>query len=195
MMAIEICGLCIIVLGWFVNNILSKRKEHQYQQRRDQKNYLDSQLSKLYGPIYGILLENERLVKQLQDQFNREIVFRMGIPLTPREEKIWVHMLEKFFFPNNRRIINLILQNVDLIEGNRFPNSFLHFIDYAVGFELLHKQYLDLNIPYGFHYIENFPQEFQKEIILVTSKLKQYQWNLVDSQTMLKVTKQGDFSD
>ncbi len=164
-MIIGICSLCIAIIGWFVNDFLSKRKQQQYLQNRDQKDFVDRQLSKLYGPVYGILLENDRLIKQLQIQFDRKTVFYNGVSLTQKEEKIWVHMLENFFLPNNRRIVNLILQNVDLLESNVFPNSFLHFIDYAVGFELLHKQdEIKTGIPNGFIFEKFIRIPFQKLI-------------------------------
>jgi len=169
----------LVAIGWLVTHYLSKTKDRELQRDRDRKGYLDRQLARLYGPIYGLLMQNERLVRQVQERLGRKTVFESNRSLTDEEEKIWVHALENYFLPNNRRIVDIIINNVDLLEGYRFPDSYLRFIDYTVGLEMLHKQYQDLGIPYGFRYKENFPVEFERDIISIVSRLKKSQWELV----------------
>jgi hypothetical protein len=165
---LTICGLVLVAVGWLVSHFLSKSKDRGFERDRDRKAHLDRQLAQLYGRIYGLLMQNERLVRQIQDR-----------TLSDEEEKIWVHALENYFLANNRRIVELITQNVDLLEGYRFPESYLRFIDYAVGLEILHKQYHDLGIAYGFRYTENFPAEFQRDVVTMVSRLKKRQWEFV----------------
>jgi hypothetical protein len=186
---LTIIGLGIVIAGWWITNTLAKRKDYQLELKKWKKEHLDSQLSTFYGQIYGILLENDRIRVQLTKQIGRKIIFRANKPLTDDERKLWLFYVENYFIPNNRKIVNLIKNNSHLLNGFSFPKTFLSFIDYSVGWELLHEQYKKLNIDYPLHYPENFPREFKTEIVGMVSKLKKQQWELVSLKTIEKKTK------
>jgi len=171
--------LLLIVVGWLVTYRLEKNKELEINRLDNQKNHVDIQLAQLYGPIYGLLLENDRVRHQVQMQFGRTTVFESESPLSKYEERIWVHYLENYFLPNNRKIIDLIQRNVHLLQGVKFPKSWITFIDYAMGYEIYHKQYKDLGAEYGFCYIENFPTDFRQDVVEMVSSLKKKQKELV----------------
>lgn len=54
-------ALVLTVVGWFVTCRLAKTKEREITRRADQKVHIDMQLAQLYGPIHGLLLENDRV--------------------------------------------------------------------------------------------------------------------------------------
>lgn len=176
---IMVISLAVIMAGWLVTHYLSKKKERYFEAIKWQKSHLDNQLSSLYGPIYGLLLENDRHRKDIEEIFGRSIIFEGGNPLSEEEQKIWLHYLENYYLPNNRKIVEVIKSNIHLLQGTSLPKSFINFIDYTVAFEASHKQYKDLGRLYGFHSKMNFPVDFQKQIINEISELKKQQWNLV----------------
>lgn len=175
-------GLLLVGFGWLVSFYLGRRRDRELEMMRLRLDHINNQLSQFYGQVYGLLLENDRVRGLIREQFGRQIVFEGGKSLDKDEEPQWVHYLENYFLPNNRRIINLLVNNVHLWEGKVVPTSFLRFLDYAIGFEALHKQYRDLGREYGFHWIEGFPKEFRTEIIATVSELKSTQWVLVGNQ-------------
>lgn len=181
---IGVAALVLTVVGWLVTYRLEKDKEREIARRADQKVYIDMQLAQLYGPIYGLLLENDRVRQHVQTQFGRTTVFEGGSSLPKDEERVWVHYLENYLLTNNRKIVDLIRANAHLLQGVEFPNSWLAFLDYAIGYELFHKQYHDLGIEYGFHYTGNFPKEFQQDIVRTVSSLKKIQWDLVGQELL-----------
>jgi len=172
-------ALLVAIVGWLVTYRLEKNKERETARTADEKAHIDLQLAQLYGPIYGLLLENDRVRQHVQSQFGRTTVFAGGSPLPKDEERVWIHHLENYFLPNNRKIVDLIRGNVHLLHGVEFPKSWLAFLDYAIGYELFHRQYRDLGSKYGFHCPENFPKEFQQDIVRSVSSLKKKQWELV----------------
>jgi hypothetical protein len=176
---ITLLGFIIVIVGWLVSYFLARKKDRDFEKLKWTKSHLDQQLSEFYGPIYGFLLENDRLRQVIQEQFGRIIIFEGGNPLTEEEQKIWILFLETYFLPNNRKIIDILTKKVHLLQGYQYPKSFLAFLDYAIGFEALHKQYLNLGKEYGFHQKINFPIEFREEVIKVMSSLKKKQWEIV----------------
>ena len=101
-------------------------------------------------------------------------------PLPPDEERLWVHYLENYALPYNRKIVELIEDNVHLIDADGFPESFRDFLDYATGFELLHRQYKDLGREYGFHHTFSYPKQFTRDIMSKLSELKRRQHEMME---------------
>lgn len=184
-LTIAIVGPLVVVAGWIVSYHLGQRRDRNLEATRIRLNYVSDQLSLFYGRVYGLLLENDRVRRQQHEQFGREAVFAEGSRLPPDEERLWVHYLENYFLPNNRKIVNLVTEHVHLWAGETVPPSFLAFLDYAVGFESLHRQYHDLEREYGFRYVSNFPEEFRKDIVETVSRLKKLQADLMASALLL----------
>ncbi len=172
-------GVTAAVIGWWVSHYLAQKKERHFEQLKWAKAFIDSQLSELYGPIYGLLLENDRHRIDIEEIFGRSTIFVGSIPLTDEEKNIWVHYLENYYLPNNRKIVEIIKEKIHLLVGDELPKSFLSFIDYAVAFEAAHKQFNDLGKQYGFHSKTNFPIQFKSEINQEVKFLKKKQWALM----------------
>lgn len=176
---LQLCGLLVIAIGWLISYRSARLRDQKIEEEKQKILYLNEQLSKFYGPIYSLLLENDRIRLIIQKQMGRDVIFPVGHSLTKDELKIWTHYLENFLIPNNRLILNTIENNVHLIQGVRFPEEYLDWIDHAIGYELLHKQYLDIGKEYGFYSIINFPKEFRESIVNSISQLKKRQQELV----------------
>lgn len=177
-----VISLILVACGWVTSYLFGRKRDRELEITKIRLNHVNEQLSVFYGQVYGLLLENDRVRRQVQEQLGRQIVFEGGRSLEPDEEKLWVHFLENYFLPNNRKIIDLITNNVHLWTGNSVPPSYLKFLDYAIGFESLHKQFKDLDREYGFHFIESFPQEFRNQIVDTVTRLKHVQWVLVNTK-------------
>jgi hypothetical protein len=172
---IELIGIFIIAAGWLITYFTARLRDQKIEREKQKVKHLNEQLSKFYGPIYSILLENDRIRKIVQEQIGRSAIFEAGGELTKSEFKIWSHYLENYLIPNNRQILNIMKNNFHLTTGYTFKQEYLKWIDYAIGYELQHKQYLDIGKSYGFHSIYNFPIEFRTSIINTMSQLKMAQ--------------------
>ncbi|WJJ95304.1 hypothetical protein [Algibacter luteus] len=183
---LEIIALVLVIIGWGITYWLAKKQDYHLELKKWEKELLDNQLSELYGKIHGILLENDRIRNVLIEQLGRKSIFRHNIPLSNEEEKLWLYYTENYFLPNNRKIVDLIKSNTHYLIGNEFPEIFKVYIDYAIGWELLHDQYLKIGREYDLHARENFPLGFQKRIIKDFSELKTRQWELVSENRISK---------
>ena len=177
---IKVFSLIMVALGWIISYLLSRRKDQKLESQKMKLQYLNGQISEFYGPIYSILLENDRIRQLIQDQFERKTIFEAGKELNKDEQEIWVHYLENYLIPNNRKIIDILINKIHLLQGYSFPSIYREWIDHALGYEVLHKQYKDVGRKYGFHSISNFPSEFRTEIVNTMSQLKKKQFEIVN---------------
>jgi hypothetical protein len=176
----KILGLIVLAVGWIVTYYLSRLKDQKLESQKIKLQHLNSQISQFYGPIYSILLENDRIRQLIHKQFGRDAIFENGKELTKVEFETWSHYLENYLIPNNRKIINILKDKIHLVQGDSFPSIFREWIDYALGYELYHKQFKDIGREYSFRSISNFPLEFRAEIINIMSQLRKKQFEIVN---------------
>lgn len=172
---IALLGVIIAIVGWPVSYILTRSREVRLEHDKAKLDLLRRRLDEFYSPIYGYLVENDRARKLISEQIGREIIFTRDNPLPQEDENIWIHYLENYVLPNNRSILNILQNKMHLFVGETYPESFRIWIDYALGYEIFHKQYKDIGREYGFHSCMNFPDQFRTDIINSVSQLVKFQ--------------------
>jgi len=169
-------GVASVVVGWFV----ARQHTLQLDRERERLALIRQQLDEFYAPIYGILLENDRVRMHVWEQTGRRaIMFGEGEPLDEEGVRIWVHYLENYLIPNNRKILSILQNKMHLYRGLEYPNCFRDWVDYALGYEALHSQYRGWGREYGFVSVRNFPTEFLEHIVETMSDLMREQRSVV----------------
>jgi len=168
-------GLLLVIVGWLIpyrTNLKVNQKlledEKEFEVMKWKKAQIDSQISKLYGPIYAILLESDIRFKRILHQLGRSTVFGKdeGIDsLSEEEKKIWIHYVEEYKVKRQMEIVSIIENNFHLIYKQDIPKCFSHFLDYSIGWDLLENQKRK-KIPnhYEYSYAFNFPKDFSSYI-------------------------------
>ncbi len=180
---ISIASLLVIMIGWIASNYLSKKKEVELSKIKWQKEHLDNQLKCLYGPLYSILIENKQARDILRELFHRQTLFEFGEKLTVEENEKYENYLETILIPNNRKMVDIIKNNLHLLPGGDISPNFISFIKYTMKIEYIHKQMKASQDFYGQHGYENYDKNFQEEVITTTNKIKARQWLLIGDES------------
>lgn len=173
---LTLLGLILIVIGWIIPyrqklEIEAKRVkfEEDFQKLRWEKELVDQQISKFYGPISALIEEQHIRWLRILYMFGRNYIFDPEHPdfesLTEKERKIWVHFIDTYKLPIGHQIVEIIRNNRHLIYKSEIPDSFKLFMDYTVGWELLVNQKKN-GVPnfYEYRYEYNYPKEFDNYI-------------------------------
>lgn len=169
-------GLIMVVFGWIIPyyqnlKIEKKRKveELELQKMRWEKEFIEEQISKLYGPISVLLQEQSILFEHILEMFGRRKVFmedQCSIKdLTEDEQKIWMHYVNTYKIPSNNKVLEIIRNNRHLVYKSEMPESFFRYLDYSLGWELLDNQKRN-DVPnyYEYYYRFNFPRDFAQYV-------------------------------
>ena len=177
---LSVLGLTLVVAGWLVSYYLAKKKEIRLSVLKWKKEQIDKQLELLYGPIFAILMENKGSRDVLRDAFCRGTLFEYAEKLNEKENEEYTKYLENTLIPNNRKIVEIIRNNLYLVPDSNISKNFIEFIKYSKKIEYIHSHMKSHKEPYGQHGYENYHADFQKEIQDMVVKLKKEQWSLVN---------------
>lgn len=182
-------GLILIVFGWIIpykQKILMEKHRAEENQKLQkiawEKDLIDQQISKLYGPISALLREQEILMARIIYMFGRDCIFDNNHPelkyFSEEEKRIWIHFVDTYKLPLNKRIIEIVRANRHLIYNSEIPTCFNVFLDYTLGWELLDNQKKkDVPNHYDYHYEFSFPKEFSyyinNTLTLLTTRQKE----------------------
>ncbi len=168
---LNIVGLLFVIIGWIIpystslkTNEKNMEDEREFETIKWKKEQIDKQISKLYGPVYAILLENDIRFNRILHQMGRRTVFNEneGIDsLSEDDQKIWIHYVEEYKVKGQMEIVKIIEANLHLIHNQEIPQCFAVFMDYAIGWDLLDNQKKN-EVPnfYEYSYSFNYPREF-----------------------------------
>lgn len=177
---VKIIDIALLIVGWIIGYWLGLRRTKMEQRNKISLDYYDKQLKELYGPIYSLLMKRQRLKKYLQEKLGRSMIFEEGKLKNKEEEELWMFYFGNYIHPIHSEIYSIIQNNTELINGDKFPQSFLNFIDYHVMIDFEYKRAKQQNIKNIFIQPPiNFPSDLYDDIISTVSKLKQLQWQLV----------------
>jgi hypothetical protein len=179
---ISIIGLFIVITGWIVSNYLAKRKELTLNALKWKKEQIDGQLEKFYGPIYAIFIENKGARDILRDVFNRDKLFKFGEKLSSEENSKYIEYLEKTLIPNNKKVVEIIKNNLHHVPSQDISANIIDFIKYTKKIEYIHSQMKLNGDTYGQHGYENYHADFQKEVMNMVEVLKKNQWTLINEK-------------
>lgn len=202
-LAFTAIGLLFVIFGWIIpfrqNLILEARQRENanfFRQKQWEKEHIDKQISEFYGPISALLKKQDILFERILYMFGRSFVFRKDqtqlSQLSENEQKIWVHFVDTYIIPQNKRIVEIIQKNQHLIYKSEVPPCFEKYLDYALGWELLDNQKRH-GVPnyYEYYYSFNFPKDFKSYINSTLTVLQNKQAELIFESKSLSTGSQG----
>lgn len=200
---IEVCiaivGLILVILGWIIphrNSIQTEKirikSEKELEKIRWKKELIDKQISELYGPIYSLILEGEISFSRVLYQLGRSHVIPQNksfYDLPENEQKIWKHYVDTYAIKNQMKIVEILRNNLHLVYNSKLPSCYKHFLDYSLGWELLdnQKRHGVFNY-YEYHYVFNYPKEFNRYIQTTLEILLKEQSRLIQESEQIAIT-------
>lgn len=148
---ISLIGLLLVAIGLILPfkqsvklNQINQNNQLEQEKRIWRMQLLDEQISKYYGPISAILREQTIIRQRIWYQIGRDVIFNNGkdklTDLSPEEQLIWKHFIDKYKIPMQHRIIEIMRDNAHLAIHGEHDIYVDHFLDYALGWELLDSQ-------------------------------------------------------
>jgi hypothetical protein len=163
----------VTAIGWLVNYWLTASKEEQRRKTEAQLKFVERQIEELYGPLAFLVYEGRRTYLDLLDVLGRKQVFVSEQTLPDDELVTWLFWTEVEFLPRNEKIKNLLMSKSHLIEGAKFPESYVVFLDHCNSWAINHRRWKEQEIKYVWHSKTNWPGEFEKEIVTTFEHLKE----------------------
>lgn len=193
-LVISFLAVILIIFGWIIPYKHSKQLEknrnnyeREKEKRRLKKEFIDKQISQLYGPLAAIIREADISFKLITFQLGRKHIFENGRELKDlpeNEQKIWIHYVDKYKLPAQAKMIEIIRNNIELMYNSEIPECVYTFLDYCIGWELLANQQKNgIANYYAYHYSYNYPKEFDYYICDTLNFLLEEQKKLRDMET------------
>lgn len=187
---IAIIGLILVVFGWIVpyhNSLKTEkmrvRNEEKLEKIRWKKELIDKQISELYGPMYALIREGDVTFTRILYQLGRRHVIprdKSFYDLSEEEQKIWKHYVDTYKIKSQMQMVEIMRNNMHLIYNSELPASYTQFLDYSLGWEMLDNQKRN-DVPnyYEYHYVFNYPAEFNYYIRTTLTTLQKEQEKLL----------------
>lgn len=173
--SIAFIGLILVIFGWIIpykNSIKAEERriynDKKLEKIRWEKELIDRQISSLYGPIYALQIESGIRFSRILYQLGRQYAIpkdKTFEDLPENEQSIWKHFVDTYVINTQMKIVEIMRRNIHLVYKSEIPNCYYVYLDYALGWELLDNQKRN-GVPnyYQYHYIINYPTEFQNYI-------------------------------
>ena len=176
---IALTALILVIFGWIVPAKNNARLEHL----KWEKDYINLQISKLYGPL-SACLHNGRVIRQkVFKQLGRHFVFKEGESISnlpAHEQALWKHYVANYKLKYLRQAVLIVQQNYHLIDKNDNYNLYEEFIKYTLIWEFTDNQYNNgIKNNYNFQYETNYPYEFEEQINTTLKFLKEKELLLI----------------
>ena len=166
--------------------------------RKTRLSFVNSQIEKLYGPLYALSYESRQTFELFRRQFSRpgRPYFWANDDLpTVEEAQTYRHWMTTVFQPLNLRIEETIIQNGHLIEGDKMPEVLMQMIAHTQMYKGIIARWReddfaasgssDASLPMlaAKHNTagEPFPREFYPYVDKTFKKLKDRQYSLTRS--------------
>jgi len=185
-------GLFLIIVGLIVpykQSVVSTKQQQEFEKKllsaKWEKELIDEQISKFYGPIAELLREQALRKELICEQLGRRTIFQSGrdkfADWPESEQKIWIHFIDTYTIPTLNKVVKIIRNNTHLMVRSDMPNCFKMFMEYAIGFELLDNQKRN-GVPnyYEYYYSYNYPRDFNLYIEQMLSMLLKRQNELIE---------------
>lgn len=195
-LVLSLIGLVFVVFGWIIpykQSIKSEQRRIEYdlaeRKLRWEKELVDEQISKLYGPLSEIIEEQNTLWELIKYQLGRDYIFDKDTiklsQLSENDRKIWVHFVDTYKIPSQNKMMEILQSNQHLIYKSEKPTCYKSFIEYVLGWELLDNQKRN-DVPnyYEYYYRYNYPKEFDCYVRDTLRELQKRQGELVEMQHM-----------
>ena len=171
-LSFALVGLLFVVFGWIIPyrqslkiNTQNQLFETQFITIQWEKELVDMQISNLYGPMRELINEHVVIQSLICNQLGRKDIFNSEVQelskFSESEQLIWKHYVEAYKLPYLKRMISIFQNNQHLIYNSHIPESYYHFLEYALAWELLDNQ-KNNDVPnfYDYHSISGYPKDF-----------------------------------
>lgn len=126
-------GLAIAVLTALFGYLMSYLDQH----RKDQVAFVSTQIEKLYGPLFALVQANNTAWSHFRQSYwnDRDDYFQKGVRLGPEEVELWRRWMRNVFQPMNIKMEAALVDNAQLLVGDRMPPMFLQFISHVEAYK------------------------------------------------------------
>jgi hypothetical protein len=180
--------VALALTGYFYTLFLARR--------RDRLDRINRQLSDLYGPLYALSKTGNHVWASFRTRHRPHwgSFWKAGSPMEDSDAKEFRLWIRSVFMPLNRRMMDLVVNKADLLEGTKIPKCLLDLCAHTSSYEALlerwdHDDFTE-NEP-----IENFPGHALLEYIEQEfCRLKQEQDSILRSQGIFIIKRKKNFS-
>lgn len=144
------------------------------ERRKANLAYINSQIEKLYGPLFILDNTGKTAYHTFLKKISREGDPSLEQSLSEDELKEWVLWVEDIFMPINLEMENIIKQNSHLLNEKDTPNPILDFICHVTVYKTVLKKWKSNQFNEIFSLID-FPADFTTYIQKSYVELKQKQ--------------------
>jgi len=120
-----VAAVMVAVLGWLITYF----HKWYFDRRANKLDRVNRQLRELYGPLYARLMAGnsawEAFWNKHRPVHGKNSYFEGGAQVTEKEKEVWRTWMINVFEPYNAEIENLILKNIDLLDSDKIPQSFI----------------------------------------------------------------------
>lgn len=172
---ISFLAVIAVIFGWVIpcrqankEELRRRESENKLEMRRWNKEFIDRQISELYGPLDEIVREQQITFDLILFQLGRKYVIpkdKEFKDFPEREQNIWKHYVNTYSIPNQKKIVNILRSKIHLIYNSEIPSCVYNFLDYALGMELLDDQKKNgVENYYQYCYSYNYSKQFDSYI-------------------------------
>jgi hypothetical protein len=167
----------------FIGYIVKYRNDLAIARRRDRLDRVNAQLRLLYGPLFALTVATARAWKEFRKKYKPgEPFFSLSRPPNPPELAAWRLWMTKAFMPLNRRMVETIVSNADLLDGE-MPPEFLELVAHVSAYEVVLARW-EAN-DFSEHAPANdFPRAIEQRVKEDYDKLRAKQLSLLASRRM-----------
>jgi hypothetical protein len=163
----------LVVIGWFVLNALSRRREIAAQRDIAARVYLENQIEQLYGPLLGLIQYSRMAFSVAAKKLATDVSGRIDFSrFSALHSEIWHFFIESYFLPVNSEIRQLIRSKMHLLESGILPKSFEDFFRHEVQFEALHRLWKEKGVESPEISGPGWPNDFESDVKTVLDRLR-----------------------
>ncbi|MCG2644281.1 MULTISPECIES: hypothetical protein [Bradyrhizobium] len=172
-------GVVLAFIGYFAKYL----NDLAIARRRDRLDRVNAQLRLLYGPLFAL----DQATAVAWQEFRKknkpgEPYFSASRPPTDLQLEAWRLWMSKTFMPLNRRMMEAIVSNADLLEGE-MPSEFLALVAHVTAYEVVLARWEKNDFSEHVSVI-NFPSGLRSKVTADYQMLRAEQRRLLASKGM-----------
>jgi hypothetical protein len=165
----------------FVGYIVKYLNDLAIARRRDRLDRVNAQLRLLYGPLFSLSKAGSAAWTSFRNIYKHgEPYFTESRKPTELELQAWRLWMSNVFMPLNRRMMEAIVVNADLLEGE-MPPEFLELVSHVAAYEVVLARW-QLNDFSEHVSTKNFPKGLADRVRLDYERLRSIQRDLLANE-------------
>ena len=166
-----------------VTSVLTYLTTKRLSRRESQISHVSKQIASLYGPLHALSKSGEASFNEFRKEYGQGRLHLLDDPELPASEAeldAWKYWLKHVFMPINRKMVEVLMANTDLIEGDDIPNSLLLFCAHVNGYEVTLARWAEDDFSRLTSVIDHPGDELHVHIAETYRRLKQKQRDLLN---------------